>query len=76
MRKFNLVNEHAKLCGVCGGLAYMLEMPAWVVRLALVLSIVCLGIGIIPYILVAIFAPKWQTDPLDYSEVCDDHLKA
>lgn len=72
MRKFKKVKEHAQLFGVCGGLAYMLEIPAWVVRVGLLLSVLCFGIGILPYIIVGLVAPQWDTDPADYAEVCNE----
>lgn len=71
MRKFRRVNEDAKLFGVCGGLAYMLEMPSWLVRLLVACSVLFLGVGLLAYILVGLFAPQWDTDPADYKQVVD-----
>ena len=70
MKKFCRMNEHALLAGVCAGLAYKLEVQTWMVRVGLVLLSICFGVGLIPYILVALFAPKYDTDPQDYQEVC------
>lgn len=76
MRKFRRVNEDAKLFGVCGGLAYMLEMPSWLVRLLVACSVLFLGVGLLPYILVGLFAPQWETDPADYHDVVDSEKKS
>lgn len=72
IRKFKRVRQHAWLAGVCGGLAYWLDMPTWLVRLGVFCLVVFAGIGIIPYFLLAIFAPSWGQDPLDYEQVCEN----
>jgi phage shock protein PspC (stress-responsive transcriptional regulator) len=68
--KFKRINQHSQLMGVCAGLAYSLKMPVWIVRvIVLLLALTC--IGIIPYLLVGIFAPIYQDDPNDYKEICE-----
>lgn len=72
MKKFKRVNQHAVVGGVCGGLAYWLELPAWIVRLLMVVSVLSYGFGLMPYVLIALFAPAWKSDPDDYESITDD----
>ena len=45
------------LGGVCGGLAELTGMAAWIWRLIFALSVLCAGTGIAIYILLWIFVP-------------------
>jgi phage shock protein C len=45
------------LGGVCGGLAEMTGMAAWIWRLIFVLLVLCAGTGVAIYILLWIFVP-------------------
>jgi phage shock protein PspC (stress-responsive transcriptional regulator) len=45
------------LGGVCGGLGQFTDMPAWVWRLLFVLFVVCMGTGLLVYLLLWIFMP-------------------
>lgn len=69
LRTFKRVNQHSELGGVCGGLAYWLGLPAWVLRMALFCAVAFYGVGLGAYLLLAFFAPAWQEDPTDYEEV-------
>lgn len=68
-RPFKRIQAGAWLGGICGGLAYAVGWPTWVVRLILVLSVVCLGFGILAYLLLWIFVPRWPATPADYALV-------
>lgn len=70
--KFRRVNEHAWLGGVLGGLAYAFGFPTWIVRALFVLLATSTAGGfVVAYIIVGLLAPKWSTDPADYSQVCE-----
>jgi len=50
------------LGGVCGGLAELTGMAAWIWRLIFALSVLCAGTGIAIYILLWIFVPDAQAE--------------
>lgn len=52
------------LGGVCGGLAELSGVAAWVWRLAFVLAVLCGGTGIAVYLLLCIFVPA-EPAPFD-----------
>ena len=52
--------------GVCAGFAYWIGMPTWLVRLLWAFLGLAYGVGILPYILLWIFMPEWETTPEDY----------
>ncbi|MEY4722869.1 MAG: PspC domain [Candidatus Parcubacteria bacterium] len=56
------------LGGVCSAIAYRLALPAWVVRLAFTLLLLCYGVGFWPYMILWIFVPLAQNIPSDYDE--------
>lgn len=58
MKKLYRSNIDKKLCGVCGGLAEYFEIDPTLVRLAWVLFALCVGCGILAYIIAAIVIPK------------------
>lgn len=58
--------------GVCGGIAYWLGVPTWLVRLLLIISIFGYGVGILPYILLWILLPKWPETPKDFANTTED----
>lgn len=72
MTQFKRVNQHAKLFGLCGGFAYWLGLPAWLVRLLVVLLVSIFNEGWFPYLLAGLLAPEWEIDPEDYEEVASD----
>ena len=49
--------------GVCGGLARMMGVETWIVRLAVTLLTFFWGTGLIIYILLWVFVPPEGTDP-------------
>ena len=70
LRRFRKVADHKWLGGVCAGLGYATGIPAWVVRVAFVVTFLFYGLGILPYVLLWIFAPKWPAgQPADYEQV-------
>lgn len=46
------------IAGVCGGLAKMLGIESWIVRLLFVLCLFFAGFGLLPYLLLWIFVPS------------------
>ncbi|MBQ7327002.1 MAG: PspC domain-containing protein [Clostridia bacterium] len=46
-----------KICGVCGGIAKYLEIDSTIVRLILVLSVLCAGVGVLAYFVAALVMP-------------------
>lgn len=71
MKKFRRMNQHATLGGVCSGVAYHLGLQSWIVKAITVVLVLGAGIGVIPYILVALLAPQYEQDPDDYEAVCE-----
>lgn len=77
MNKFKRMNQHQVLGGICSGLAYSLGAPTWIFRLALFIMIIFYNVDIFGfsiffiYILIALFAPKYEQDPADYEAVCE-----
>lgn len=68
-RKLRKINNSV-FFGVCAGFAYWLGMPTWLLRLIWCLFTLAGGAGIIIYVLLAIFMPRWPEDPADYNEIC------
>lgn len=66
LTQFRRLDGPAWVGGVCAGLAYRTGLPTWLIRLALVLLILCKGIGLLPYVLLWIFVPKAEA-PSDYT---------
>ena len=71
MKKYKIMCQHAKFGGVCSGLAYYLDIQTWIVRVIMVCLMFGAGIGLLPYLLVALFAPKYEIDPEDYESICE-----
>lgn len=71
-RPFKRMNAAAKLGGICGGAAYWLELPAWVVRAVLLVALFSAGVGFWLYIALWLLMPQWDVDPSDYREVTSD----
>lgn len=70
-RKYRRMNQHGKIAGVCSGLAYHFGVQTWVVRLIMLVLVLGYGVGLLPYFLVALLAPKYDQDPADYQEICE-----
>ncbi|MBU0917320.1 PspC domain-containing protein [Aquabacterium parvum] len=49
--------------GVCGGLARMMGVETWIIRLAVTLLIFFWGTGLIIYVLLWVFVPPEGDDP-------------
>ena len=58
MRKLYRTPKESILFGVCGGLAEHLNIDPILIRIGFICSFLILGIGLIPYILLAIIIPK------------------
>ncbi|MBC8464667.1 MAG: PspC domain-containing protein [Bacteroidetes bacterium] len=58
MNKLYRNTQEGKLLGVCAGIADHFKVDALLVRVLFLTSFFCLGIGLLPYLLVAILAPK------------------
>ena len=58
MKKLYRSQTDKKLCGVCGGIAEYFEIDSTLVRLAWVLFALCIGSGIIAYIIAALVMPN------------------
>ncbi len=56
-RRFYRVKKGKSVCGVCAGLARLLEVDAWIIRLLWVASVLFFGFGIWFYFLGVIAAP-------------------
>lgn len=69
---FRRVNGHAEVFGVCGGFAYFIGVPTWIIRVLVVVLVLSSvgGVGL-GYFLLGIFVPKWEQDPEDYEDVCE-----
>jgi phage shock protein C len=53
-----LQRKEGKVLGVCAGLGDYLDIDPTVVRIGFILSAIFAGIGIIPYIILALVMPK------------------
>lgn len=71
LRRMGVDGNHW-LGGVCAGVAYWLGTFVWLVRLIWVVATLFYGIGVIPYILLWIFLPKWKKSPEDFARVTGD----
>ena len=58
MRKLYRNSEEGKLFGVCAGLAEHFDVDPALIRIGFVCSVLFLGIGLLPYILLAIIIPE------------------
>ena len=71
-RKLRRINEESLVGGVCGGLAYYLGMPTWIIRMAWFSSVIFYGFGGVAYIMLWMFLPEWNVTPRDYDKVTGD----
>ena len=58
MKKLYRNTGEGKLFGVCAGLAEHFDVDPVLIRVGFVCSVLFLGIGLIPYILLAIIIPE------------------
>jgi phage shock protein PspC (stress-responsive transcriptional regulator) len=68
-RKLRLVDQHSWLFGVCGGFAYWLGILEALIRAVCIFTILCHGIGIVPYFILWLAMSEWDQDPDDYEEI-------
>ena len=55
-------NKDIVFTGVCGGLGETTQIPAWIWRVLFLVSLFLGGFGLIIYILLAIFMPKYYSE--------------
>ena len=65
---FHCIPQKGWLGGVCAGVAYMLGLPLWVVRLVWFLVANFYGVGLGLYLLLWIFVPNAASVPADFAE--------
>ena len=53
-----LKRKEGKILGVCEGLGEYLDVDPTVIRVGFILSAIFMGIGIIPYLILALVMPK------------------
>lgn len=58
MSQKKLLRKDGKILGVCAGLAEYLDVDVTIIRIAFVFSVIFFGIGIIPYLILALIMPK------------------
>tara|TARA_B100000795_G_scaffold70820_1_gene49761 strand:+ start:2495 stop:2686 length:192 start_codon:yes stop_codon:yes gene_type:complete len=58
MRKLYRNNQEGKLFGVCAGLADHFELDPVIFRIGFVGAFLFIGIGFLPYLLLALIIPK------------------
>ena len=58
MRKLYRNTEEAKLFGVCAGLADHFDVDPMLIRIGFVCGVLLAGIGLIPYLLLAMIIPE------------------
>lgn len=68
-RKLRRITWNNWIGGVCAGFAYWIGVPTWLVRLVWTATVFFYGVGVIPYVLLWIFVPTWDSDPEDYDDV-------
>lgn len=52
------VEEGKKICGVCGGIAEYFDIDPTLVRLICIFFVLCVGGGLLAYIIAALIMPK------------------
>lgn len=57
-KKLYRSTKDKKLCGVCGGVAEYFNIDPTLVRLALAISVIFGGVGVIAYIIAALIIPE------------------
>lgn len=57
MKKLKRSSTNKKIFGVCGGFGEYFDVDPTIIRLLAVLSVLCLGGGVIAYLIAAIVMP-------------------
>ena len=60
-KKLYLNKEEKKVSGVCAGVADYFELDVTIVRVLWITAILCLGFGLIPYIILALVVPTKES---------------
>lgn len=60
--------SYSSIAGVCSGWAYFTGTPSWVWRTGFVLATVFWGGGLLAYIVLWIFMPEYETNPVDFEK--------
>jgi phage shock protein PspC (stress-responsive transcriptional regulator) len=71
MLKLKRITGRAWIGGVCAGVAYWLGLPTWILRMVWAMMALCYGLGIVSYIVLWIFMPRWENDPSDYGRIAE-----
>lgn len=58
VKKLFISETDRKIGGVCGGIAEYLDIDSTIVRLAWLIAVLCLGTGILAYIIAWIVIPR------------------
>ncbi len=58
MRKLYKSSTDKKIFGVCGGIAEYFDIDSTVVRLIWAISILCIGTGLLAYLIAALILPS------------------
>ncbi|MCF8257527.1 MAG: PspC domain-containing protein [Flavobacteriales bacterium] len=53
-----LLRKEGKILGVCAGLADYLDVDVTIIRIAFVFGVLFAGVGLIPYLILALIMPK------------------
>ena len=57
-KRLYTIEEGKKLCGVCGGIAEYFDVDPTLIRLLWVILVLCVGTGILAYIVAALIMPN------------------
>lgn len=57
-KKLYLSQTDKKIFGVCGGIAEYFDIDSTIIRIIWVILAFCYGIGVFPYIIMALIIPK------------------
>lgn len=68
-RRLRRVRDKEWIGGVCAGFGYWLGIPAWVIRLVLVIATFSFAIPAIIYLLLWWLMPAWSETPDNYEKV-------
>lgn len=77
MKKYKRILMSDMLGGVLSGAAYYWGIQTWIVRsifaILLIAEMTIWGNSILAllYMVIVIFAPEYEEDPIDYKEVCE-----
>lgn len=64
--KFARVVDEGSIAGICSGLAYVTGTPVWCWRTGFVTVVLLGGAGILVYVILWMFMPKYDKTPFDF----------